>query len=119
MMPDWQIMNAVVSGTQSLRQQCATYLPQEPREDDDAYTTRVKRSVLSPFTLRLIENAAGLVLRRPITVNGDPYWQDFSKNVDGLGSSINEYNSKSTASKGDSDCGENFCSSSSSSSSYE
>jgi len=91
MMPDWQIMNAVVSGTQSLRQQCTTYLPQEPREDDDAYATRVKRSVLSPFTLRLIENAAGLVLRRPITVNGDPYWQDFSKNVDGLGSSVNEY----------------------------
>ena len=32
-----------------------------------------------------------MVLRRPITVDGDSYWDDFSKNVDGLGSSLNEY----------------------------
>ena len=91
MMADWTTMSAVVNGTQSIRDQSTTYLPQEPREDDDAYRTRVNRSVLSPYTLRLIENAAGLVLRRPITVDGDDYWTAFSKNVDGLGSSINEY----------------------------
>jgi len=91
MMADWTTMSAVVNGTQSIRAQSTTYLPQEPREDDDAYRTRVNRSVLSPYTLRLIENAAGLVLRRPITVDGDDYWTAFSKNVDGLGSSINEY----------------------------
>ena len=32
-----------------------------------------------------------MVLRRPIRVDGDEYWKVFSKNVDGLGSSINEY----------------------------
>jgi hypothetical protein len=91
MLPDWQTMAAVTNGTAFIRSQSATYLPQEPREDDDAYRTRVNRSVLSPYTLRLIENAAGLVLRRPITVDGSRYWQDFASNVDGLGSSINEY----------------------------
>ena len=87
----WSRMQAVVSGTDFIRYNAPTYLPQEPREPADAYATRVQRSVLSPYTVRLIENAAGLVLRRPIKVEGDPYWTEFSKDVDGLGSSINEY----------------------------
>ena len=53
---------------------------------------RISRSVLSPYTLRLIENAAGMVLRRPIGVDGDDYWKDFSaKTSTESGSSINEY----------------------------
>ena len=91
MMADWATMAAVTNGSDYIKRAHTAYLPQEPREDDDAYRTRVQRSVLSPYTLRLIENAAGLVLRRPITVDGDAYWTDFSTNVDGLGSSINEY----------------------------
>ena len=91
MQPYWGRMQAVTSGTDFMRYNAPTYLPQEPREDDDAYQTRVQRSVLSPYTVRLIENAAGLVLRRPIKVEGDSYWTEFSDNVDGLGSSINEY----------------------------
>jgi len=90
-MEDWQVMAAVTHGTSYLRDQSATYLPQEPREDDDAYEARVARSVLSPYTNRLIETAAGAVLRKPINIEGDPYWDDFADNVDGIGSSINEY----------------------------
>ena len=91
MTPDWNVMAAVTNGSDFMKELHDRYLPQEPREDDDAYAARIGRSVLSPFTLRLIENAAGMVLRRPITVDGDEYWSNFSKNVDGLGSSINEY----------------------------
>lgn len=91
MTPDWNTMAAVTQGSAYIRQLHNHYLPQEPREDDDAYQSRIYRSVLSPFTLRLIENAAGMVLRRPITVDGDEYWTKFSDNVDGLGSSLNEY----------------------------
>ena len=91
MTPDWNTMAAVTRGSDYIKNLHDRYLPQEPRESDDAYQSRIYRSVLSPFCLRLIENAAGLVLRRPISVDGDTYWKDFSKNVDGLGSSINEY----------------------------
>ena len=87
----WRIMEAVTNGSDWIRLNAAMYLPQEPREDDDAWRARVRRSVLSPFTVRILENAAGLVLRRPVKVIGDDYWQDFARNVDGLGSSINEY----------------------------
>ena len=79
------------NGTDFIRYYAPTYLPQEPREPEDAYQTRVQRSVLSPYTVRLIDNAAGLILRRPIELEGDDYWTTWSENVDGLGSSLNEY----------------------------
>ena len=91
MMPDWQVMAAVTRGTNYIRDLSETYLPQEPREDDDAYETRVDRSVLSPYTSRLIETAAGAILRKPIHIEGDQYWLDLAQNIDGLGSNINEY----------------------------
>jgi len=91
MMPDWSVMAAVTRGTNYIRDLSETYLPQEPREDQDAYTTRVDRSVLSPYTSRLIETAAGAILRKPIHIEGDQYWLDMAQNIDGLGSSINEY----------------------------
>ena len=91
MQPYWSRMQAVTSGTDFIRYYAPTYLPQEPREPEDAYQTRVQRSVLSPYTVRLIDNAAGLILRRPIKVDGDDFWLTWSENVDGLGSSLNEY----------------------------
>lgn len=98
MMSDWGVMAAVTRGTNYIRDLSETYLPQEPREDDDAYTTRVNRSVLSPYTSRLIETAAGAILRKPIHVEGDPYWLELIQNIDGLGSSINEYARRSLVS---------------------
>ena len=91
MQPYWGRMQAVTNGTDFLRYHAPTYLPREPREPEDAYNTRVQRSVLSPYTVRLIDNAAGLILRRPIEIDGDDFWLTWSENVDGLGSSINEY----------------------------
>jgi hypothetical protein len=91
MMPDWGVMAAVTRGTNYIRDLSETYLPQEPREDEDAYRTRVDRSVLSPYTSRLIETAAGAILRKPIQIEGDPYWQQLAEDIDGLGSNINEY----------------------------
>ena len=91
MMPDWKVMAAVTNGTNYLRDQAELYLPQEPREDDTAWQARIDRSVLSPYTNRLIETAAGAVLRKPIHIEGDPYWAELAQNIDGIGSSINEY----------------------------
>jgi|TARA_R100000479_G_scaffold25884_1_gene9808 hypothetical protein len=91
MLEDWDTMGAVTRGTNYLRDLHETFLPQEPREDDDAYQTRIDRSVLSPYTSRLIETAAGAILRKPIQIEGDDYWLELSENIDGLGSNINEY----------------------------
>lgn len=93
MMQDWETMNAVVSSSSYLRRAHSKYLIQEAEEGDRAYAARVGRSVLSPYTARLADNAAGLILRRPIEfVEGDEFWsEEFANNVDGIGSNLNEY----------------------------
>jgi hypothetical protein len=92
MMKGWEIMKAVTNGTEYLRENSEAFLPIEPREDYTAYLSRVNRAVFSPFTQRLIRAAAGLVLRKPINITGDPYWTDiFAKDVDGCGSDLDEY----------------------------
>lgn len=101
----WEIMQAVTNGTEYLHQNAAVYLPREPRENPartaegveyDPWKARVNLSVLAPFTKRLIHNAAGMVLRRSIRLEGgDPYWQDeFRKDVDGDGTSLDQYAKK-------------------------
>ena len=92
MMKGWEIMKAVSEGTDYLRTNSEAFLPLEPREDYDAYLARVNRAVFSPFTQRLIRAAAGLVLRKPITLIGDPYWTEmFKMDVDGCKSDLDEY----------------------------
>ena len=92
MMKGWEIMKAVTEGTDYLRQNSEAFLPIEPREDYTAYLSRVNRSVFSPYTQRLLRAAAGLVLRKPITLLGDPYWTEmFKMDVDGCKSDLDEY----------------------------
>jgi len=92
MMKGWEIMKAVTEGTEYLRENSEAFLPLEPREDYDAYLARVNRAVFSPFTQRLIRAATGLVLRKPISLIGDPYWTEmFKADVDGCGSDLDEY----------------------------
>jgi hypothetical protein len=52
--------------------------------------------VLTPFVKRLIGNAAGLVLRRPIRLEGgDPWWREtFRYDVDGDGTSLDQFAKK-------------------------
>ena len=89
MIKGWEIMKAVTEGTEYLRDNSEAFLPLEPREDFDAYKARVNRSVFSPFTQRLIRAATGLVLRKPITLTGDPYWTEmFKMDVDGCKSDL-------------------------------
>ena len=92
MVKGWEIMKAVTLGTEYLRDNSRAFLPLEPREDYEAYLSRVNRAVFSPYTQRLLRAATGLILRKPITVIGDPYWtESFVKDVDGCGSDLDEY----------------------------
>jgi len=92
MMKGWEVMKAVTEGTEYLRANSEAFLPLEPREDYTAYMARVNRAVFSPFTQRLIRAATGLVLRKPISLTGDPYWTEmFKADVDGCKSDLDEY----------------------------
>jgi len=92
MLKGWEIMKAVTRGTEYLRENSEAFLPLEPREDYRAYLSRVNRAVFSPYTQRLIRAATGLILRKPIMLEGDAYWREiFAKDVDGCGSDLDEY----------------------------
>jgi len=95
---DWNAIEAVIGGTQYLRDNYDIMLPQEPREDTDAHLRRVYHAVMSPFTVRIAEQAASLILRKQIQLTSrdqdaevDPYWEDWKENVDGLGSDLDTY----------------------------
>ena len=94
----WQPIKVCVGGTQAFRENSGELLPIEPKEDEAAWNRRVSHAVLSPFTTRIAEQAAGLILRKPIQLEPqqedgqvDPYWEDFKDNVDGYGTDLDSY----------------------------
>ena len=94
----WQPIKVCVGGTQAFRDNCGELLPIEPREDEAAWQRRVSHAVLSPFTTRIAEQAASLILRKPIQLQPqeeegvvDPYWEEFVQNVDGYGTDLDSY----------------------------
>ena len=98
MSENWQPIDCCIGGTQYFRRYASTFLPQEPKEDEQAWERRVSHATLSPYTVRIAEQAAGLILRKPIQLSSknedgvvDPYWEDFAKNVDGFGTDIDGF----------------------------
>ena len=98
MSKNWGPIEAMLGGTDYLRRNCTFFLPKNPKEDEDAYRRRVAHAVVSPFTVRLAEQAVGLVLRKPIQLNDDgegadvdPFWEEFCKDVDGQGTDLDEF----------------------------
>jgi len=69
MEPHWLLIETLLLGTYGIRKKHRTYLPQEPRELDEAYDNRLLRSVLAPFYVRLERMLAGMLTRKPVRLN--------------------------------------------------
>ena len=91
MEPDWEPIELCVGGTAALRKKSLQYIPKEPRENDAAYNRRIFHATLPPFLTRLASQAAGVILRKGIQIEGDDYWTEWAKNVTGDGTTLNEY----------------------------
>ena len=94
----WQPIKVCVGGTQAFRENAGQLLPLEPREDEAAWGRRVSHAVLSPYCTRIAEQAAGLILRKPIQLEPqekegeiDPFWEEFKQDVDGYGTDLDTY----------------------------
>ena len=94
----WFPIDVAVGGTNYFRYNAETLLPQEPAELEDAWRRRVSRATFSPFTVRVAEQAAGLVLRKPIVLESkqqdgdvDPYWEELTEKIDGRGTSLSAF----------------------------
>jgi hypothetical protein len=89
----WEPIRACLEGTSYLRTNCHRYLPQQPRELDDAYRGRVSRSVFSPYFGRLARTAVGLILRKPIHLEGgdETFWEEWRLDCDRQGTDLDEF----------------------------
>ncbi len=94
----WQPIKVCAGGTQTFRENAPTLLPIEPKEDDAAWRRRVSHAVLSPFLTRIADQAAGLICRKPITLQPreaggevDEYWTEFIKDIDGYGTDLDAF----------------------------
>ena len=94
----WTPIQLCIGGTAAFRSNAAEYLPQEPREEDDAWQRRVYHATMAPFLTRIVDQAAGLIVRRPVQLTGEDgvspageFWEEFADNVDGQGTSLNDY----------------------------
>lgn len=93
MAPAWEPIKAVTQGTTFIRKNPNKYLPQQPRELKDAWDGRVSRSVFTPYFNRLIRTAVGLILRKPVTLDGgdQEFWADWRLDVDRQGTDLEEF----------------------------
>ena len=66
MEPHWFLIEALLQGTYGIRKKHRKYLPQEPRELDEAYDNRLLRSTLAPYYVRLERMLAGMLTRKPV-----------------------------------------------------
>ena len=94
----WHPIKVCVGGTQAFRENSDSLLPLEPKEDIQAWRRRVSHSVLSPFLTRIADQAAGLICRKPVTLQPreeggevDEYWTEFIKDIDGYGTDLDAF----------------------------
>ena len=67
--PHWVLIEDLLGGSYEMRSKHRRYLPQEPREIDEAYDNRLSRSVCPPYYLRLERMLAGMLTRKPVRLN--------------------------------------------------
>jgi hypothetical protein len=91
MMPYWDPITICLGGTKLVRARSEDIVPREPREDDDAYKRRIFHLTMPPFLQRLASQAAGTILRKGITLEGDPYWDEWRQDVTGDGVTLNGF----------------------------
>ena len=91
MIPFWRPIQFCAGGTKLVRRMAEEIIPREPREDLDAYNRRIFHATMPPFLQRLASQAAGTILRKGVELKGDPYWEEWAKDVTGDGMSLNEF----------------------------
>ena len=83
MAPAWEIVRGVTEGTYYLQMNAERYLPQQPMELEESWRGRVARAAFSPYFSKILRIAVGLILRKPIFLEGgdEAYWEEWREDV--------------------------------------
>ena len=66
----WGLIEDLKEGTYKIRSEHIKYLPQLEREVDDSYDRRLSRSNVVPFMQRIEKMLAGMLVRKPVRLDG-------------------------------------------------
>ena len=92
MQPRWELIEELIGGTLQLQAAGRRYLPQEPKESDDAYRARLLRSVCPPYLARTEQMLAGMLTRKPVRLDNVPDMvREHLFDVDLAGNDLNVY----------------------------
>lgn len=93
---DWAVIEALLGGTPAMRAAGKTYLPQQPREEQEGYNYRLSVATLFPAYDRTVTVMAGKPFSKQITVGDDvpPRIKELLPNIDNQGKSLHVFASK-------------------------
>jgi len=93
MAKNWPVIAALMEGTAAMRAAGKTYLPQQPREDDEDYQYRLKTATLFPALRRTVGVMAGKPFSKEVTLGDDTPDQieELAQNIDGEGRSLHAF----------------------------
>lgn len=93
MAKDWEVVDALHSGTLGMRKAAQKFLPQEPRESVDLYNARLERAILFPGLKRALKNFVGKAFANSINFKEplDDQWTEWMKNIDLAGTPIQTF----------------------------
>lgn len=91
--PTWNIVDHLTHGTWAMRNAGKAYLPQEPREPEEAYKARLKRSVLTPLYEDTLNKMIGKIMKQPVIVEEDvpAAISRYEDDIDAGGTDLNEW----------------------------
>ena len=88
----WDLVDALMGGTDSMRAAGQLYLPKFSAEDNELYAQRVGTSTLFNAYKKALETNVGRITAKPIQVEGGSVnLEGFVDNVDSTGRSLNEF----------------------------
>lgn len=93
MAEDYALIAALLGGTAAMRKAKKTYLPQWPKEDQDAYDTRLKTATLFPAFSRTCEVLTGKPFSKEVSVGDDVPEQivEWMQNIDLQGHNLHGF----------------------------
>jgi hypothetical protein len=89
----WGEINLVMGGNAEIRRNARWLAPQLKKEKDPCYARRLNHVLYSPYFQRVINAAVGLILRKPITLEGgnEEWWEQWRENCDRQGNNLDNF----------------------------
>lgn len=89
----WPMIDALLGGTQKMRERGKAYLPQWPNEDDTSYRNRLDMATLFPAFARTVEVLSAKPFSKPLTIKDDvpERLREWSEDIDMQGRNLHVF----------------------------